>query len=263
MLRFKNLGSGSTGNATVVEGGTGAQVRRLLVDCGFGIRQLQGRLAQAQLQIDDLDAVFITHEHSDHIGCAQAVALRYGIPVWMSQGTYAAIGQPDFGDMLRVAHDLEPIDLGTFEARPFTVPHDAREPLQLRCSDGAAHLGVLTDLGHASSHVLEQLQGCHALMIEANHDPAMLEASRYPLFLKRRVGGPFGHLANRVTADILRAVRHPGLRTVVAAHLSAKNNLPSIAQEALAPALGWPVEAIHVASPAAGTPWMPVEHTAA
>ncbi|CAN7484985.1 MBL fold metallo-hydrolase [Acidovorax sp. LjRoot129] len=258
MLRFKNLGSGSTGNATVVEGRSGTQVRRLLIDCGFGIRQLQGRLAQAQLQIEDLDAVFITHEHSDHIGCAQAVALRYGIPVWMSQGTHAALGQPDFGDRLRIAHDMAPIDLGEFEARPFTVPHDAREPLQLRCSDGAAHLGVLTDLGHASEHVLQQLAGCHALMIEANHDPALLEASRYPLFLKRRVGGPYGHLANLATADILRAVRHPGLHTVVAAHLSAKNNAPSIAQEALAPALDWPVEAITVASPVTGTAWLAV-----
>ena len=263
MLRFKNLGSGSTGNATVVEGRSDAQVRRLLVDCGFGIRQLQGRLAQAQLQIEDLDAVFITHEHSDHIGCAQAVALRYRIPVWMSEGTYAAIGQPDFGDMLRIAHDMAPIDLGAFEARPFTVPHDAREPLQLRCSDGAAHLGVLTDLGHASDHVLQQLAGCHALMIEANHDPAMLEASRYPLFLKRRVGGPFGHLANRATADILRAVRHPGLPTVVAAHLSSKNNTPSTARQALAPALEWPEEAIHVACPTAGSPWLTVAQAAA
>lgn len=263
MLRFKNLGSGSTGNATVVEGRSGTQVRRLLIDCGFGIRQLQGRLAQAQLEIADLDAVFITHEHSDHIGCAQAVALRYGIPVWMSQGTHTALGQPDFGDLLRIAHDLAAIDLGTFEALPFTVPHDAREPLQLRCSDGAAHLGVLTDLGHASDHVLQQLAGCHALMIEANHDPAMLEASRYPLFLKRRVGGPFGHLANGVTAGILQAVGHAGLRTVVAAHLSTTNNLPAIAQEALAPALGWPAQAIRVACPQAGTPWLAVQHTPA
>lgn len=263
MLRFKNLGSGSTGNATVVEGRSDTQVRRLLIDCGFGIRQLQGRLAQAQLQIEDLDAVFITHEHSDHIGCAQAVALRYRIPVWMSQGTHAALGAPDFGDMLRIAHDMAPIDLGTFEARPFTVPHDAREPLQLRCSDGAAHLGVLTDLGHASDHVLQQLQGCHALMIEANHDPAMLQASRYPLFLKRRVGGPYGHLANGVTADILRAVRHTGLQTIVAAHLSSTNNAPAIAREALAPALDWPTEAIQVACPTAGTPWLDVIATRA
>jgi len=258
MLRFKNLGSGSTGNATVVEGRSGSQVRRLLIDCGFGIRQLQGRLAQAQLQIEDLDAVFITHEHSDHIGCALAVALRYRIPVWMSHGTHAALGAPDFDGMLRVAHDMEAIDLGAFEARPFTVPHDAREPLQLRCSDGARHLGVLTDLGHASDHVLQQLHGCHALMIEANHDPELLQASRYPLFLKRRVGGPYGHLANRATADILRAVRHPGLQRVVAAHLSAQNNAPDLAQEALAPALEWPAEAIAVASPTTGTPWLAV-----
>jgi len=258
MLRFKNLGSGSTGNATVVEGRSGSQVRRLLIDCGFGIRQLQGRLAQAQLQIEDLDAVFITHEHSDHIGCALAVALRYRIPVWMSHGTHAALGAPDFDGMLRVAHDMEAIDLGAFEARPFTVPHDAREPLQLRCSDGARHLGVLTDLGHASDHVLQQLHGCHALMIEANHDPELLQASRYPLFLKRRVGGPYGHLANRATADILRAVRHPGLQRVVAAHLSAQNNAPDLAQQALAPALEWPAEAIAVASPTTGTPWLAV-----
>jgi len=186
------------------------------------------------------------------------VALRYRIPVWMSHGTHAALGAPDFDGMLRVAHDMEAIDLGAFEARPFTVPHDAREPLQLRCSDGARHLGVLTDLGHASDHVLQQLHGCHALMIEANHDPELLQASRYPLFLKRRVGGPYGHLANRATADILRAVRHPGLQRVVAAHLSAQNNAPDLAQQALAPALEWPAEAIAVASPTTGTPWLAV-----
>ena len=186
------------------------------------------------------------------------MAVRYRIPVWMSQGTYAALGAPDFDGMLRIAHDMEALDLGTFSALPFTVPHDAREPLQLRCSDGASHLGVLTDLGHASDHVLQQLQGCHALMIEANHDPAMLEASRYPTFLKRRVGGPYGHLANFATADILRAVRHPGLQRVVAAHLSAQNNAPSLAQQALGLALEWSAEEITVASPTVGTPWLAV-----
>lgn len=258
MLRFKNLGSGSTGNATVVEGRSGAHVRRLLIDCGFGIRQLQNRLAEAQLQPEDLDAVFITHEHSDHIGCARAVALRYRIPVWMSEGTHAALGAPDFDGMLRIAHDMEPLDLGTFSALPFTVPHDAREPLQLRCTDGAANLGVLTDLGHASAHVLQQLQGLHALMIEANHDPDLLQASRYPIFLKRRVGGLYGHLANGATAEILRAVRHPGLRLVVAAHLSRQNNLPHLAQQALAPAMEWAAEEITVACPTAGTEWLDV-----
>ncbi len=258
MLRFKNLGSGSTGNATVVEGASGTEVSRLLVDCGFGIRQLQSRLALAALRPEDIDAVFITHEHSDHIGCAQTLALRYGIPVWMSAGTHAALGSPDLGGWLRVARDMEPIDLTTFTAQPFTVPHDAREPLQLRCTDGTAILGVMTDLGHASDHVLRQLEGCHALMIEANHDPDLLAASSYPTFLKRRVGGRFGHLANAASADILRAVRHDGLQCVVAAHLSARNNAPPLARLALSEALGWAEDRVVVAGPLDGTNWLSV-----
>ena len=255
MLRFRNLGSGSSGNATLVEGRSGAQVRRLLVDCGLGIRQLQTRLGQAGLETGDIDAIFITHEHSDHIGCARALALRQRIPVWMSRGTHSALGTPDFDGLLQFACDGQPLDLGTFWAHPFTVPHDAREPLQLRCSDGAAHLGILTDLGHATSHVLQQLAGCHALLIEANHDPQMLAASRYPAFLQRRVGGDFGHLANSATADILRALRHPGLQCVVAAHLSAQNNHPDLVRPLLAQALGWEAERINVADPVHGTEW--------
>ena len=176
----------------------------------------------------------------------------------MSEGTYAALGAPDLDGLLRVAHDMEAIDMGAFEARPFTVPHDAREPLQLRCSDGAAHLGVLTDLGHASSHVLQQLQGCHALMIEANHDPDMLAASRYPPFLKRRVGGLYGHLANTATAEILRAVQHDTLQRVVAAHLSAQSNLPALARQSLAARFTPADEDIQVASPTEGTQWFDV-----
>lgn len=255
MLRFRNLGSGSAGNATVVEGGAGAQVRRLLVDCGLGVRQLQARLGQAGLAPAQIDAVFITHEHSDHIGCVRTLALRQRIPVWMSHGTYTAIGSPDFDGLLRLAHDGQAIDLGTFEALPFTVPHDAREPLQLRCSDGAAHLALLTDLGHASAHVLAHLAGAHALLLESNHDPQLLAASRYPPFLKRRVGGDYGHLSNAAAAGILRAVQHPGLQCVVAAHLSAQNNHPDLVRPLLAQALGWAPERIGVASALQGSDW--------
>lgn len=263
MLRFRNLASGSTGNATLVEGGSngacGPQARRrLLVDCGLGIRQLEWRLDAAGVALNELDAVFITHEHSDHIGCVQKLALRHRIPVWMSQGTHEALGSPNLDGLLRIARDGEAIDLGAFEARPFTVPHDAREPLHLRCSDGATHIGLLTDLGHASEHVLEQLQGCHALLLESNHDAEMLQASAYPAFLKRRISGRLGHLPNHVAAGILGAVRHTGLQRVVAAHLSAQNNRPELARAALADALGWPQEAVDVAHPREGTGWIEV-----
>lgn len=256
MLRFRNLASGSTGNATVVEGRSGTQTRRLLVDCGLGIRQLEWRLGAAGIALQQLDAIFITHEHSDHIGCTQKLALRHRIPVWMSQGTYTALGTPDFDGLLRLAGDGQTIDLGAFQALPFTVPHDAREPLHLRCSDGATHIGLLTDLGHASDHVLAHLQGCHALLLESNHDPEMLQASTYPAFLKRRISGRLGHLPNTVSAEILHAVRHSGLRRVVAAHLSAQNNRPELARAALAQALGWAASDIDVAHPREGTEWI-------
>lgn len=255
MLRFRSLGSGSGGNATVVEAG-GLQPFRLLVDCGLGIRQLALRLARAGLQLEDIDAVFITHEHGDHIGCAHALALRQRIPVWMSQGTHAAIGSPDFDGLLHAARDGQAIDLGNLQLMPFAVSHDAREPLQLSCTDGSAKLGILTDLGHATAQVVAHLQGCHALLLESNHDTELLGQSAYPPFLKRRVGGDQGHLSNDAAAAIACAVRHGGLKHLVAAHLSAKNNRPGLVQEVLSRALGWQPGDIVVAEAASGTPWL-------
>jgi phosphoribosyl 1,2-cyclic phosphodiesterase len=257
VLRFKSLGSGSTGNATLVES-AGLLPFRLLVDCGLGIRQLQMRLAEAGLQLQDIDAVFITHEHSDHIGCALALSLRHRIPVWMSQGTYAAIGSPDFGDLLRIARDGTAIDMGGLEVMPFTVPHDAREPLQLTCTDGATRLGILTDLGHATAHVLKHLQGCHALLLECNHDTDMLAQSAYPDFLKRRVGGQYGHLSNAAAVGIVRAITHQRLKHVVGAHLSAQNNTARMVQTLLATTLDCTPDDVVVARPDTGTCWLQV-----
>ena len=256
MLRFKSLGSGSSGNATVVQARSTASITHLLVDCGLGIRHLDKRLGQAGMLAEQIDAIFITHEHGDHIGCARQLALRERIPVWMSHGTYTAIGEPDFDGLLRIARDSQPIEVGALQVRPFTVPHDAREPLQLTCTDGGDRLGILTDLGHATSHVLAQLAGCGSLLLECNHDPEMLAASSYPPFLKRRVGGAYGHLANGAAAEIARAVHASGLKQVVAAHLSEQNNRPDLARRALAAALGCSDTDIHVADQGAGSGWL-------
>lgn len=257
MLRFRNLGSGSTGNATLVEAGAlPGMASRILVDCGLGIRNLASRLGEAGIEAGDLDAIFITHEHSDHIGCARQLALRHRIPVWMSRGTYQGIAEPDFDGLLHIARDGRSIDLGGLQVTPFTVPHDAREPLQLTCTDGAAKLGILTDLGHATAHVLGHLVSCHALMLECNHDSDMLQSSTYPFFLKRRIAGDYGHLSNAAAAEIARAVLHPGLKHLVACHLSEQNNRPAIAQRCMSGALGCSEHDIVVASPTAGTPWL-------
>jgi phosphoribosyl 1,2-cyclic phosphodiesterase len=255
VLRFRSLGSGSTGNATLIEAG-GSTGFRLLVDCGLGIRQLSARLGQSGLADSDIDAIFITHEHSDHIGCARQFARRHGVPVWMSMGTWTALDKPDFEGWLRIAQDGVAIDLGGLQLTPFKVPHDAREPLQLTCTDGAVKLGVLTDLGHATAHVLDHLQQCDALLLESNHDSAMLEASSYPFFLKRRVGGQFGHLSNTASAEVARAVCHPRMKHLVAAHLSQQNNRPELAQDLLSRALGCRSADIVVADAGTGTPWL-------
>lgn len=253
-MRFKNLGSGSTGNATVVET-SGNKPLRLLVDCGFGLKQLADRLAHAHLAPSDIDAIFITHEHGDHIGCATALALRHNIPVWMSQGTYEAIASPDLKGLLRIAKDSEVIHLGDLKVMPFTVPHDAREPLQLTCQEGRNKLGVLTDLGHATAHVAYHLQHCNAIVLECNHDTDLLDNSSYPVFLKRRVGGAYGHLSNAAAADIAGQSSHPDLQLVVAAHLSQQNNRPELVHSCLGQVLGSST-AIAVATPEAGCVWM-------
>ena len=256
MLRFKNLGSGSTGNATLIEV-TGHRPTRLLVDCGLGLRKLSSSLAEAGLADDAVDAIFITHEHSDHIGCARQFALRHRVPVWMSRGTHEAIGSPDFDGLLQTASDGQTFSVGDLQITPFTVPHDAREPLQLTCSDGATKLGVLTDLGHATAHLLAHLAGCDALLLECNHDTDLLAQSAYPPFLKKRVGGLYGHLSNDAASAIARSIAHTGLKCLVAAHLSQQNNRPDLARLAMTEALGSRAE-VMVADASVGTRWIAV-----
>ncbi len=254
-MRFCSLGSGSSGNATVVEARDGPRAHRVLIDCGFSMRDFETRLARAGLLPEQLDAIFVTHEHGDHVGCAPVLSRRYGIPLWTSRGTWRASGESEAADV-RFARDGEPIDIGSLRLIPYTVPHDAAEPLQLRCTDGARSLGVLTDAGSITPHLLEHLHGCEALLIECNHDAGMLARSRYPASVRARIGGPHGHLCNETAAQILRASAHAGLRHVVAAHLSEQNNTPALAREAMAGAWGATPDDIVVASPARGFDWL-------
>jgi phosphoribosyl 1,2-cyclic phosphodiesterase len=255
-MRFCSLGSGSTGNATLVEGGSGTTTSRVLIDCGFSLRELQLRLARIGLGCDDLDAIFVTHEHGDHVGCALTLARRHALPLWMSRGTWRAIGEPELPPAsLQFARDGQSIAVGDLLLMPYTVTHDALEPLQLRLSDGARHLGVLTDTGSVTPHLLASLQRCDALLLECNHDRELLARSSYPTSLKLRVGGRLGHLSNDSAAQILAACMHGGLKHLVAAHLSERNNTPALARAALAAACGGARDDIAVADPLLGFSW--------
>lgn len=255
MLRYRGLGSGSSGNATLVEAHGLLDHSRLLIDCGFSVRETERRLLAAGVEPESIDAIFITHEHGDHVGGAAAFARRHGCAVWTSRGTWTAMGSPEL-PALRLVRDGEHLALGALELRPFTVPHDAAEPLQLRVGDGAHALGVLTDVGAPTPHLLRHLARCDALLLECNHDPDLLAASGYPAMLKSRIAGRLGHLANGVAAEILAACHHAGLQHLVAAHLSERNNTPALARAALAPVVGGGGEDIVVADPMMGFGWL-------
>jgi phosphoribosyl 1,2-cyclic phosphodiesterase len=262
VLRFTSLGSGSSGNATLVEAQTqdGARPTRLLVDCGLAPRQLAARLALRGLLVADLDAIFVTHEHSDHVGGVLALQRRHGTPVWASAGTWAgATARRGDAPACRVARDGVAIVVGSITLHPFAVPHDAAEPLQLTCSAGAHRIGILTDIGEPTDGVTAALQGCDALLLETNHDLAMLAAGSYPAWLKRRIAGQRGHLANGQAAAVLDACRHTGLRHVVAAHLSQRNNRPELALAALQGATGNSATQITVADAFSGCAWIELD----
>jgi phosphoribosyl 1,2-cyclic phosphodiesterase len=251
-MRFASLGSGSRGNALIVDaGGT-----RLLVDCGFSTRSTVERLLRLQISPDEIDAVLVTHEHGDHVAGVFKFSSRFGIPVYLTHGTHAAAlrGKPSVSDVhLMDSHSV--FSIGALEVHPFPVPHDAREPVQFSFSDGRHCLGVLTDTGMITQHIVDELQHCDALVLECNHDSTLLAESDYPEVLKRRISGKLGHLDNAQAASLLRRIESKKLQHIVAAHLSEQNNHPHLAAAALAAALDCTTDWVGVASQEAGFDW--------
>ncbi len=250
-MRFASLGSGSRGNALVVE----VKQTRLLLDCGFGIRETVARLSRLDLQPEDLTGILITHEHADHIGGAVRFSRRFELPVWLTHGTFTnhALAQtlPD----IRLIDGRSAFQAGEIEVQPFHVPHDAREPVQYAFSSGSGRLGVLTDTGGSTPHIEAILSGCDALVLECNHDPDMLREGSYPPMLKQRVAGRFGHLDNGMAARLLASLDSSKLQHLIAAHLSEKNNTPELARAALSGVLNCEPEWIGVADQMDGFGW--------
>ena len=251
-MRFSSLGSGSEGNALLVAVGR----TQVLMDCGFGLQDTVVRLARLGVSPQQLNGIVVTHEHGDHISGVARLARKYNLPVWLTHGTLRSQAKAFAG--ITQIHEIDPqltFVIGDIGITPYSVPHDAAEPVQFVFSDGARRLGVLTDAGCSTAHIEQTLSGCHALVLECNHDSEMLRNGDYPYSLKQRVGGRFGHLNNQESADILAKLDVSRLQHLIAAHLSRRNNTPALAVRALSAAAQCAESWIGVATQENGFAW--------
>jgi phosphoribosyl 1,2-cyclic phosphodiesterase len=252
LLRFASLGSGSEGNALVVQAGQTC----VLMDCGFNLTESVARLARLGLKPEALSGIVVTHEHGDHIAGVARLARKYALPVWLTHGTLRA--QFNTLGALSNVTEIDPhlsFSIGEMLVQPYLVPHDAAEPVQYVFGEGSKRLGVLTDVGSSTPHIENTLSGCAALVLECNHDAALLAKGDYPFSLKQRVGGRFGHLNNEAAAALLARLDNSQLQHIVAAHLSRKNNTPELAVRELSKALNCTEEWIGVATQDEGFAW--------
>ena len=254
MIRFASLGSGSKGNATLIESGANDKDTRLLLDCGFSIKEVEKRFAKLDRIVETIDAIVVTHEHSDHIIGVGRLSRKYNIPVWLTPGTWDACRDSAFAETHFIDSHTD-FEIKDIKLHPFPVPHDAREPCQFVFSDGAKRLGVATDLGCSTPHIVKHLSNVDGLLLECNYDQRMLMGGAYPQSLKDRVASVKGHLDNTHATQLLKSLELPQLKHIIGMHVSEKNNLPEYATKALCDGLGCEVNEVSLASQTEGFSW--------
>jgi phosphoribosyl 1,2-cyclic phosphodiesterase len=226
-VRFSVLASGSSGNAVVVEAGSAC----VLLDCGLSYRQLRERMEPLGLTPQRIQAVFISHEHDDHVCGLDVFLRRHNVPVLATAGTAAALSSALVAGTLVSGHQVH---VGDLTVLPVATSHDAAESVGFVIEHDGCRAGVVTDTGVLTELLIERLSGCHALMLECNHDPELLRYGPYPWPLKQRIASRTGHLSNEQACDGLDRLAHGGLELVVGMHLSRENNRPEMVRRDLA-----------------------------
>ena len=230
-MRFKNLASSSSGNSTYI----GSDKVHLLIDCGISKKRILEGLDEAQISLNDIDAIVLTHEHTDHVSSLKILERAADIPVYATKGTIDALtaAERSYGideDLFHVICADKPFYIGDMLIKPFSVSHDANEPVCLRIENGKKSAGIITDLGCYNEYLVENFKGLDIIMAEANHDIRMLETGKYPYYLKQRIAGKKGHLSNEESGRFISDILHDGLKEIILAHLSRENNYPDLAR---------------------------------
>jgi phosphoribosyl 1,2-cyclic phosphodiesterase len=235
-MRVTILGSGSNGNSTLVEAGDA----RLLIDAGFSGRDIETRLRDVGVEPESINGIVITHDHGDHTRGMGVLARRFGLPLYLTARTRVMCE-----DLLNGSEDVRTYTsslafrIGALEVRPFLTVHDAADPVAVTVSDvdSGARLGIATDLGRPTAAVRAELRNCNMLVLEANHDDALLWSSAYPWSVKQRIASSHGHLSNRASAQLVRELLHANLHNIVLAHLSEQCNDAGLALNTIGGAL--------------------------
>ena len=252
-LQFASLGSGSSGNSTVVR----IEDTLILVDTGFSCKAISERLSTLGIDTSDINGIVISHEHSDHVKGLSVLARKYNIPVWLTRGTYKRLKDKNL-PQVEFIHPHGSLCVGDAKVTPFPVPHDAAEPCQYIVGDGKRRLAIATDMGFVTEYVFEQLNGVDALLLEANYDGEILSNGSYPWALRQRIDGNYGHLSNEQSAVLAASLEHAGLQKLCLGHLSENNNTPDSALGSVANRLRRADDDVHVLQRYSASPWYEV-----
>ncbi len=231
-MELCSIASGSSGNCIYA----GTEDTHLMIDAGISGKRIENGLNSIGLKASEMQALLVTHEHSDHISGLGVIARRHGIPIYATHGTIEAVKQTSSVGKIdeSLFHEIEPgvtFMIGDMEIEPIPISHDAAEPCAYLMHQGDKSMGVITDLGKYDDYLVDKLQGLDVLLLEANHDVHMLQVGSYPYALKRRILSDRGHLSNELCGQLLGRVLHDDFKTVILGHLSKENNYASLAYE--------------------------------
>ncbi len=231
-MKLMNIASGSSGNCTFI----GTDDTSLLVDAGISMKRIEEGLATIDMSLRDIDGIFITHEHSDHIKGLKAVSRKYEVPIYLTEGTmnqlmYNSLTRDIDTELYSVIDSCSSFDLRSINVMSHDISHDAAEPVCYSFSDGVSKISVATDLGTYDDELVSFLKESDMLLLEANHDIRMLETGPYPYYLKRRILGNRGHLSNETSGRLLRVLLNDHIKAIILGHLSKENNFPELAYE--------------------------------
>lgn len=229
-VEFATIASGSSGNSIFV----GTENTKILIDAGLSGKKIESGLKDLNLSGDNIDAIFVTHEHIDHVDGIGVLSRRYDIPVYATEGTWAQmpskVGKFKEKNQKLIYSDENCI-LNDLCIHPFDIPHDAAEPVGFTVSTDKIKIAVATDIGHVTRTILDNIKECDAILLESNHDVEMLKNGSYPYPLKQRVLGKHGHLSNDTAGKLLACIMSEKLKYAFLGHLSKENNTPMLAYE--------------------------------